>query len=148
MKNPQHTLHKLKNTYKPINNLEETSLYHPAGAISALSQTPRYRSPRAIYRSNASRYGHSGVISGLNISWPVVVSFLRLQSAIGSTGFERIGFEHCGPEASKCNWLERARADWLRAQMGPKMLPAVVRTGYETSAERSAANTQLSSPLR
>jgi hypothetical protein len=40
---------------------------------------------------------------------------LKLQSAIGSSGFERIGIERCGLGASKCIWLERARADWLRA---------------------------------
>jgi hypothetical protein len=42
---------------------------------------------------------------------PMRVAALELQGAIGSSGLERIGFEHCGPEASKCNWLERARTD-------------------------------------
>ena len=40
---------------------------------------------------------------------------LMLQSAFGSTKLERIGFEHGGLEASKCIWLELARADGLRA---------------------------------
>ena len=40
---------------------------------------------------------------------------LELQNAIGSSGLARMGFEHCSPKASKCNWLERARADLIRS---------------------------------
>ena len=39
---------------------------------------------------------------------------LKLQSAFGSSGLERIGFEHGGLDVSKCIWLERARAECLR----------------------------------
>jgi hypothetical protein len=39
---------------------------------------------------------------------------MKHQSAFGSSGLERIGLEQCGIEASKLDWLERARAECLR----------------------------------
>ena len=54
---------------------------------------------------------------------------LKLESAIGSSGLERIGLEQCGLEASKCDWLERARADWARAMWLGSFKLQLVRAG-------------------
>jgi hypothetical protein len=47
--------------------------------------------------------------------WSLASSMVvwKLESAVGSSGLERIGVEHCRIEAPKCSWLERARADPL-----------------------------------
>ena len=56
------------------------------------------------FKVQLARAGSSGLASS--------TAALKLQSAIGSSGLERIGLEQCGLEASNCVWLERAREDW------------------------------------
>ena len=56
---------------------------------------------------------------------------LKLQIAIGTSGLGRIGLDHCGFEASNCNWLERARADWASSTVPSKLRIAIGSSGLE-----------------
>ena len=64
---------------------------------------------------------------------------LKLQGAIGSSGLERIGFEPSGPEASRCNWLERIGSSGLE-RIG--LEPCGLEVSHSIWPERARAKGQ------